>query len=172
MGRPILDLDSVLPMVCRWRNTKALHLVKQCGAFQAESGRCSARTSELPIGTLAGGENFSTHFIFQRRICNLWLWLQRCTALEWPWFKNSIIGKDYAPSDVVLQFSNVPGPAMTNHRAHGFFRNGFDGFVHRRCKLLYEVFHQRLDIGFPFPERWQVNRKRVQPVVQIFTEFP
>src|SRR5215472_17537265 len=79
----VLDLDSVLPMVCRWRNTKALHLVKQGGAFQAESSRCSARASKLPIGALAGSENFSTHFIFQRRICNLWLWLHRCTALEW-----------------------------------------------------------------------------------------
>jgi hypothetical protein len=63
-----LDLDSVLPMVYRWRNTKALHLVKQCGALQAESGCCSPRTPELPIGALAGSENFSTHLFFKRRI--------------------------------------------------------------------------------------------------------
>jgi hypothetical protein len=32
------SLTSVLPVVRRRRNTKALHLVKQCGALQAESG--------------------------------------------------------------------------------------------------------------------------------------
>ena len=65
---PQLGLDSVLPMVCRCRNTKALHLVKQCGALQPESGSCSPRTPELPIGALAGSENFSTHLFFKRRI--------------------------------------------------------------------------------------------------------
>src|SRR5215831_16487180 len=112
-------------MVCRWRNTEALHLVKQCGAFQAESSRCSARTSELPISTLAGSENFSTHLIFQRRICNLWLWLHRCPALEWSWFKNSIVGKNYAASDVVLQLSNVAGPRVANQGAHSFLGDAF-----------------------------------------------
>src|SRR5262250_817134 len=67
-------------------------------------------------GTVSASENFSTQFIFQCRIRNLWLWLQRCTALEWRWFKDSIIGKDYAAGDVVLQFSNVTGPAVAKSR--------------------------------------------------------
>ena len=57
--------DSVLRMVCWWRNTKALHLVKQGRALQAKSGSCTSRTSELPIGALASGENFSTHLVFK-----------------------------------------------------------------------------------------------------------
>jgi hypothetical protein len=66
-GRPrcTSDFDSVLRMVCRWRNTKALHLVKERGALQAKSGSCSSRTSELPIGALASGENFFTHLVFK-----------------------------------------------------------------------------------------------------------
>src|SRR5689334_14997755 len=144
-----LHLDSVLPMVRRWRNPKALHLVKQCGALQTESGSCSPRTSELPIGTLASGENFSTDPFFKRRICNLLLCLQRLAALQWRWFEDSIIGKNYAARDVVLQLSNVAGPAMTNQGARDFLRDGFDCFVHGRGKLLNEVFHEFGDIGFP-----------------------
>ena len=62
--------DSVLRMIygLRWRNTKALHLVKQRGALQAKSGSCSSRTSELPISALASSQNFSTYLVFQGRV--------------------------------------------------------------------------------------------------------
>src|SRR6266850_2439411 len=156
-------------MVCRSRNTKALHLVKKRGALHAESGGCSARTPELPISTLAGNEDLSTHLILKRRIRNLWL--QRFTALEWPWFKDAIIGENDATCNVVLQLSNVAGPAMANQGAHGVLRDGFDCFVHGRGKLLNEVFHELGDIRFPLAQRCQVNRKSVQPIIQIFAEF-
>src|SRR6267154_1506161 len=127
-------------MVCRRPNSKALHLVKQGGALQAESGGCSSRISELPIGTLASNEDLSTHLIFQRRIRNLWL--QRLASLEWPWFKDAIIGENDAARDVVLQLSNVTGPVVANQGPHGFLRDGFDCFVHGVCGLLNEVFHE------------------------------
>ena|SRR5580692_3881858 len=60
--------DSVLRMVWWWRNTKALHLVKQRGALQAKSSCCPSRTSELPICALASSENFSPHLVFKRRV--------------------------------------------------------------------------------------------------------
>src|SRR5690349_14660222 len=148
MEGPVRDLDSVLPVVRRSRNTKALHLVKQRGALQAESGGCSPRTSELPISTLAGEEDLPTHLIFKRRIRNLWL--QRLASLGWSWFKDAIIGKDDAARNVVLQLSNVTGPVVANQGAHGFFRDGFDSFVHGVCELLNEMFHKLGDIGFPF----------------------
>src|SRR5258708_233209 len=135
-------------MVRRPRNTKALHLVKQRGALQAESGGCSARTPELPISTLAGNEDLSTHLIFKRRIRNLWL--QRLASLEWPGFEEAVIRKDDAALDVVLQLSNVTGPVMANQGAHGFLRDGFDCFAHGVCEMLNEVFHELGDIGFPF----------------------
>src|SRR6266850_7504213 len=135
-------------MVCRRPNTQALHFVKQRGALQAESGGCSSRTSELPIGTLAGNEDLSAHLIFQRRIRNLWL--QRLASLEWPWFKDALIGENDAARDVVLQLSNVTGPVVANQGAHGFLRDGFDCFVHGVCELLNEVLHELGDISFPF----------------------
>src|SRR6266404_5138579 len=162
-------VSLVLPIVRRRPNTKALHLVKQCRALQAESGGRSARTSELPIGALASNEDLSTHLIFKRPIRNLWL--QRLASLEWPWFKDALIGENDAARDVVLQLSNVTGPVVANQGAHGFLRDGFDGFVHGVCELLNEVFHQLGDIRFPFAQRRKINRKSIQAVVQIFAEF-
>jgi hypothetical protein len=48
-------------MVCGLRDAGALHFAKQRGALQAEPGGCSARTAELPIGALTGGENLLTY---------------------------------------------------------------------------------------------------------------
>jgi hypothetical protein len=53
-----------LPMVLGWHNPKALHLVEQSRPLQAKPRRCAPRTSEPPIGTLAGGNNFSAHHLF------------------------------------------------------------------------------------------------------------
>ena len=58
-------VTSVLPMICWWRNTEALHLVKQGGPLQTKSGSRSSWSSELPIGALASGENFFTHLVFK-----------------------------------------------------------------------------------------------------------
>jgi hypothetical protein len=67
---------------------------------------------ELPVGALAGCENFSSHLFFKRRICNLWL--QRLATLEWRWFKDAITRKDNTAFNVVLQLSDVPRPDVTN----------------------------------------------------------
>src|ERR1700755_3570411 len=58
-------VSTGLPMVCWWRNTKALHLVKQGGPLQTKSGSRSSWSSELPIGALASSENFFTHLVFK-----------------------------------------------------------------------------------------------------------
>jgi hypothetical protein len=163
------SVSSVLPMVRRRRYPKAFHLVEQYGALQAESSGCSSRTPELPVGSMVGCENFSSHIFFKRRICNLWL--QRLATLGWRWFKDAITRKDDTALNVVLQLSNVPRPGVTNLGAHRLLRDGFDGFIHRRDKVLHEVFHQFGDIGFPFAQRGQINRKSIQAVVQIFAEF-
>jgi hypothetical protein len=142
------SVTSVLPVVRGSLYTKALHLVKQGGALQAESGGCSTRTSQLPISTLAGNEDLSTHLIFQRRIRNLWL--QPLVSLEWPGFKDALIGKDDPARDVVLQLSNVTGPVVANQGTHTFLRDGFNCLAHGVCELLNEMFYELRDIGFPF----------------------
>lgn len=63
------DWDGpVLPLVRRPLNTKPLHLVNQCSALQPEPAGCSSRTSEHPIGTLAGCQNFSSYLSAVRNI--------------------------------------------------------------------------------------------------------
>src|SRR5215469_11677205 len=66
----LFALRCKFKVIRRSDDAKPLHLVKQGVALQAESGGCSARTSELPIGALAGGENSSAHLFFKRRICD------------------------------------------------------------------------------------------------------
>jgi len=46
------SVNSVLPMVCRRRNAKALHFVKQSSAFQSEAGSRAAGPSQLPVRAL------------------------------------------------------------------------------------------------------------------------
>src|SRR5712691_10473369 len=121
-------------MVCWRRNTKALHFVKQSGALQAKSCSCSSRTSELPISALASSQNFSTHLVFEGGVCNFWFRL--LVAFERCWFKDAIIGENDATRNVVLELSDVAGPVVAQQGAHGFLRDGFDGFVHGRGKLL------------------------------------
>ena len=89
-------------------DAEAFHLVKERGAFQAESGGCSARTAEIPICALTGGEDLLTDFVFQRRVRNLdWSGVAFLGPLR---SENAVVGKDYAAGDVVLQLANVSGP--------------------------------------------------------------
>src|ERR1700722_11909570 len=156
-------------MIFWGRNTEGLQLVKQCGALQAKSGSCASRTSELPVGALTSGENFSTHLVFKGGVWNPGL--RGLMAFERRWFKDAITGEDNATLDVILELSNVSRPVVAHHRAHGFFRNQFDRFLHRPGKLLNEIFHELWNIGLPFAQWRQVNRENIQPVIQVFTEF-
>ena len=106
----------------RWsRNTKAPHLVKQRGALHTESGSCSFRTAEPPVRALAGCDNLSTYLFFKCRIKDLWL--QPLVPLEWPWFKDAIVGKDDPARNVVLQLSDVTGPGVADETFSGRCRD-------------------------------------------------
>lgn len=69
-NRPLAkkSVTSVLPVVRRSRNAKPPHLVKQCGAFQAELGGRAAWTSHLPIGPLASSQNLSAYLFLERGV--------------------------------------------------------------------------------------------------------
>src|SRR5258708_26602889 len=60
---------------------------------------------------------------------------------------------------------------MTNDGAHGFFGDGVDHFVHGGGELFDEVAHKFRNIRFSFAERWQRNRKDIQAIVQVLSEF-
>src|SRR5260370_16002063 len=60
---------------------------------------------------------------------------------------------------------------MTNDGAHSFFGDGVDYLVHGGGELFDEVAHKFRNIRFSFAERWQRNRKNIQAIIQIFSEF-
>src|SRR6266404_3253907 len=60
---------------------------------------------------------------------------------------------------------------MTNDGAHGFVGDGVNQFVHGSGGLFDEVPYKLRNIRFSFAERWQRNRKDIQAIVQILSEF-
>src|SRR5712675_3146788 len=60
---------------------------------------------------------------------------------------------------------------MTNDGAHGFVGDGVDQFVHGSGGLFDEVPYKLRNIRFSFAERWQRNRKDIQAIVQVLSEF-
>src|SRR5258707_2046686 len=60
---------------------------------------------------------------------------------------------------------------MTNDGAHGFFGDRVDKFFHGCGKLFEEVPNKLRDISLPFADRRQLKREKIQPVVQILSEF-
>src|SRR5258705_1000371 len=60
---------------------------------------------------------------------------------------------------------------MTNDGAHGFFGDGVDYLVHGGGELFDEVAHKFRNIRFSLAERGQRNRKNIQAIVQILSEF-
>src|ERR1700719_4707513 len=60
---------------------------------------------------------------------------------------------------------------MTNDGAHGFFGDGVDHFVHGGGELFDEVANKFRNIRFSLAERRQRNRKNIQAIVQVLSEF-
>src|SRR5712671_5912695 len=60
---------------------------------------------------------------------------------------------------------------MTNDGAHDFVGDGVDQFVHGSGGLFDEVPYKLRNIRFSFAERWQRNRKDIQAIVQVLSEF-
>src|SRR5437868_11038549 len=93
--------DSVLRMVCWWRNTKAFHFVKQGSALQTKPGCGTSRASKLPVGALASRDNLFADFVFKSGVRDFGLGgleiIQGCGL------KDAIIGENDATRNVVLE---------------------------------------------------------------------
>src|SRR5208282_1600557 len=109
---------SIVKMIRGCTDPEPLHLVEERGAFQAESCGGAARTAEFPIGTLAGGEYFLAHFVFERRIG--YFDVHRFVSFGRIGFEDAIGGEDDAACDVVLEFANVAWPGVENQGTHDF----------------------------------------------------
>src|SRR5258708_27987536 len=60
---------------------------------------------------------------------------------------------------------------MTHDGAHGFFGDGVDHFVHGGGELFDEVANKFRNIRFSLAEWRQRNRKNIQAIVQVLSEF-
>jgi len=156
----LFALRCKFKVIRRSDDAKPLHLVERGVALQAESGGCSARTSELPIGALAGGENSSAHLFFKRRICdpsnhprNI-----RCNGVE------------YRSSSLTTRFSALSTPVTSPKSTVMFFwlrkmlRIRVAIWIdcqHRYCHLVKQRLKQVVirtvnqdDLGRRLPERF------------------
>src|SRR5260370_20186295 len=61
---------------------------------------------------------------------------------------------------------------MSSERSYSLLRNCLHRFVHRMSEQLHEVPHELGNIGWSVAERRQRDRESIQPIVEIFAEFP
>src|SRR2546422_3053456 len=54
---------------------------------------------------------------------------------------------------------------------HDRRRNSFNLLLHLLSKLLHKITHQLWNVFLTFPQRWYPDRKYMQAVVQITSEF-
>ena len=61
---------------------------------------------------------------------------------------------------------------MINERSYSLLGNCLHRLVHGMSELLHEVPHELGNIGWSVAERRQRDRESIQPIVEIFAEFP
>ncbi len=72
--------------------------------------------------------------------------------------------------DHVLHLAHVPGPVIRGQDLHRPARDAVHPLAQRRPFLLDQVRHQQGDVLAALAERWHVNRKYAEPVVQVLAE--
>src|SRR4030095_13846981 len=80
-------------------------------------------------------------------------------------------GRQYHGSfDEVLELSYVPRPRITTKGRHRLFRNRLNSLVHALRILVHVMTRQKRYVPRPLPQRWNPNRKNVQPKIQILAK--
>src|SRR5579872_3702441 len=78
---------------------------------------------------------------------------------------------DHRPLDEILQLADVAGPVPSRKPLHDRRRNSFNLLLHLPGKFLDKVTHQLWNVFLTFPQRRYPDRKYMQAVVQITSEF-
>src|SRR5207247_7544740 len=73
--------------------------------------------------------------------------------------------------DGVLQFADVPGPAIADQHLEGFASQPLDGFLLRCGMPVEQMLGDQRDVLDPFPERRDVEGKDIKPVEQVVAEL-
>src|SRR4029077_10211165 len=79
---------------------------------------------------------------------------------------------DHRPLHKVLQLTDIAGPFPRRKPLHDGRRNSFNLLLHLLGKLLHKITHQLWNVFLTFPQWRYPDRKYMQAVVQITSEFP
>jgi hypothetical protein len=78
---------------------------------------------------------------------------------------------DHRPLDKILQLANVAWPVPSRKPFHDGRRNSFNLLLHLLGKLLHKITHQLWNVFLTFPQGRYPDRKYMQAIVQITSEF-
>ena len=73
--------------------------------------------------------------------------------------------------DEVLELSYVSRPRITTKRFHRLFRNRLNPLVHALRIFVHVMAHQKRYVPRPLPQRWNPDRKNVQPKIEILAKL-
>src|ERR1700756_4221769 len=78
---------------------------------------------------------------------------------------------DSRPLNEILQLANIAWPVPSRKSLHDNWRNRVNLLLHLLGKLLHKITHQLWNVFLTFPQRRYPDRKYMQAVVQITSEF-
>ena len=97
---------------------------------------------------------------------------RRRLAEQVPRLDRALVGREqHAALDNVLELTDVAGPGMAEHLAHGPIREPAQGLAVELAVLLDETLDQRRNVGSPFAQRRDRDREGVEPVVEVAAEL-
>jgi predicted class III extradiol MEMO1 family dioxygenase len=108
---------------------------------------------------------------FKTRHDQIWSFVkaERLQFASWR-SQDSVRRKDHGALDEILQFTDVSRPAISHERIHGLGRDCVDSLVHASRVNLYEVPDQLRDVLRALPQGRNIDRKYLQPIVEVFTK--
>src|SRR5208337_3018652 len=152
-------------------DAQLLHAELQGRAVQAQLYRGTVRSGKHPASLLQSCQNVGPFGLFQG------LRLPTIGARSDPrqfGDRDPQLGTgahNYRSLDHVLQLPDVAGPTVVDESIHSLLGNAFDVSVHALGEALDEMMYQQRDVLAPFAQCGNPNRKDIQPVKKIGTEF-
>src|SRR4029077_11710513 len=80
------------------------------------------------------------------------------------------IAQDHGTLDHVLQFADVSWPIVGLENVEGFLLDMTDCLSRPSRVSFHQVLDQQRNVIFPLAQRWNTDRKHIQPVAQILAE--
>src|SRR5215470_9556822 len=153
-------------------DSEPLHPRLQRRALESEARRCAARACDDAV-------RFAKHFedVLPRRGLEGLAPKSRFAVcpdagVQGPQLEARAAREDDCALDGVLQLADVSGPRMAHEPFHDLQWNRLDAAAETPGMLRDEVAYEQRDVLGPLAERGKVDRKDVQPVVEVRAELP